>query len=93
MNILKIKALNVALTNWQQSAMASNTEQLTEYIRLLVDMFGTHFDFKHRVLKLPLLNRPMCPKFDVNKIPYHLVTIFIATLPSCYQKKLFAVKN
>ena len=54
-------------------ALEEQTE-LCEYISVLVDMYCTLFELKRVGLRLTLLNRAMCPKFHVDKVPCRLVT-------------------
>ncbi|MFT6287117.1 MAG: hypothetical protein ACJA09_001870 [Alcanivorax sp.] len=50
--------------------------ELTENIAELADMFCCLFDLKRVGLRLTALDRAMCPKFHVDKIPCRLVTTF-----------------
>lgn len=52
------------------------SEVLCQHITLLVDMFCTLFDLKYAGLRLKLLDRPMCPRFHVDRVPCRLVTTF-----------------
>lgn len=52
---------------------------LCQHISLLVDMFCTLFNLKGAGLRLMVLDRPMCPKFHVDKIPCRLVTTYVGT--------------
>ncbi|WDE05089.1 DUF1826 domain-containing protein [Thalassomonas viridans] len=54
-------------------------DELCQHISTLVDMFCTLFDLKRAGLRLTLLDRPMCPKFHVDKVPCRLVTTFYGT--------------
>jgi hypothetical protein len=49
-------------------------EALCQHISLLVDMFCTLFELKGAGLRLITLDRPMCPRFHVDKVPCRLVT-------------------
>ncbi|WP_076924441.1 DUF1826 domain-containing protein [Pseudoalteromonas sp. EB27] len=49
---------------------------LCEDIVLLVEMFCCLFDLKRAGLRLTVLERPMCPRFHVDKIPCRLVTTY-----------------
>ena len=49
---------------------------LCEDITLLVEMFCCLFDLKHAGLRLKILDKPMCPRFHVDKIPCRLVTTY-----------------
>ncbi len=52
---------------------------LCQHVSLLVDMFCTLFNLKSAGLRLMALDRPMCPKFHVDKIPCRLVTTYLGT--------------
>jgi hypothetical protein len=52
---------------------------LYEDITLLVDMFCCLFDLKGAGLRLTVLERPMCPRFHVDRIPCRLVTTYKGT--------------
>jgi len=45
-----------------------------QHITLLVDMFCTLFELECVGLRLKLLDKPMCPRFHVDKVPCRLVT-------------------
>lgn len=47
-----------------------------DYIALLAEMFCTLFEIKRVGLRLTVLDKAMCPKFHVDKIPCRLVTTF-----------------
>ena len=49
---------------------------LCEDITLLVEIFCCLFDLKHAGLRLKILDKPMCPRFHVDKIPCRLVTTY-----------------
>ena len=49
---------------------------LSEDIALLVDMFCCLFDLKHAGLRLTALDRAMCPRCHVDKVPCRLVTTY-----------------
>ena len=49
---------------------------LCEEITLLVEMFCCLFDLKRAGLRLKILDKPMCPRFHVDKIPCRLVTTY-----------------
>ncbi|MBT8168368.1 DUF1826 domain-containing protein [Falsiruegeria litorea] len=57
----------------------SESNELCDHITLLVDMFCTLFDLKYAGLRLKLLDKPMCPRFHVDKVPCRLVTTFSGT--------------
>jgi hypothetical protein len=50
--------------------------ELCENISELVDMFCSLFELKRTGLRLVTLDRAMCPKFHVDKVPCRLVTTF-----------------
>jgi hypothetical protein len=49
---------------------------LAEDIAQLVDMFCCLFDLKRAGLRLTVLDRAMCPRFHVDKVPSRLVTTY-----------------
>jgi hypothetical protein len=53
-----------------------DTKALKEDIVLLVDMFCCLFELKHAGLRITILDRAMCPRFHVDKIPCRLVTTY-----------------
>lgn len=52
------------------------THALCKDITLLVEMFCCLFDLKRAGLRLKILDKPMCPRFHVDKIPCRLVTTY-----------------
>jgi len=52
---------------------------LCEHIALLADMFCSLFELKRVGLRLTTLDKAMCPKFHVDKIPCRLVTTLSGT--------------
>ncbi|MDC9501977.1 MULTISPECIES: DUF1826 domain-containing protein [unclassified Pseudoalteromonas] len=52
------------------------TDALCKDIALLVEMFCCLFDLKRAGLRLKILDKPMCPRFHVDKIPCRLVTTY-----------------
>ncbi len=50
------------------------SHEFCQHITLLVDMFCTLFELEFAGLRLKLLDRPMCPRFHVDKVPCRLVT-------------------
>ncbi len=64
------------LSSITQSLGDKPQHELTENIAELVDMFCCLFELKRVGLRLTVLDRPMCPKFHVDKIPCRLVTTF-----------------
>ncbi len=55
---------------------AELTEPLSEDIAALVDMFCYLFDLGQVGLRLTALDKAMCPKFHVDKVPCRLVTTY-----------------
>lgn len=49
---------------------------LSDDIAMLVDMFCCLFDLKRAGLRLTVLDRAMCPRFHVDRIPCRLVTTY-----------------
>lgn len=49
---------------------------LSDDIALLVDMFCCLFDLKQAGLRLTILDRAMCPRFHIDRIPCRLVTTY-----------------
>lgn len=54
-------------------------QALSEDITLIVDMFCCLFDVPEAGLRLTTLDKAMCPKFHVDKIPCRLVTTYIGS--------------
>lgn len=52
------------------------SHELVEDIQQLVDMFCCLFDAERVGMRLTVLERAMCPKFHVDKIPCRLVTTY-----------------
>ncbi|MEM9208964.1 MAG: DUF1826 domain-containing protein [Pseudomonadota bacterium] len=50
--------------------------ELADEVAELVDMFCYLFDLKRAGLRLAALNRAMCPRFHVDRIPCRLVTTY-----------------
>ncbi len=50
--------------------------ELCEDISQLVDMFCCLFDLQQAGLRLSILNKAMCPKFHVDKVPCRLITTY-----------------
>ena len=55
---------------------SQEAEVLAEDIAHLVDMFCCLFDLKRGALRMTVLDRAMCPKFHVDKVPCRLITTF-----------------
>ncbi len=54
----------------------NNMTEVSEDIALLVDMFCYLFELKQAGMRLKVLDKAMCPKFHVNKVPCRLVTTY-----------------
>ncbi len=61
-----------------EKALGSGEEAktLSRDIVLLVDMFCCLFGLKHAGLKLTALDRTMCPRFHVDRVPCRLLTTY-----------------
>lgn len=58
----------------EHSASMASRHLVCQQIALLVDMFCTLFELKRIGLRLARLDRAMCPKFHVDRVPCRLVT-------------------
>jgi len=65
-----------ALSSVRDALGDSSQGELSENIAELVDMFCCLFELKRAGLRLATLDRAMCPRFHVDKIPCRLVTTF-----------------
>ena len=54
----------------------NNMTEVSEDIALLVDMFCYLFELKQVGMRLKVLDKAMCPKFHVDKVPCRLVTTY-----------------
>jgi hypothetical protein len=54
----------------------NNMTEVSEDIAELVDMFCYLFELKQAGMRLKVLDRAMCPKFHVDKVPCRLVTTY-----------------
>jgi len=61
-----------------EQALGSSPEAavLAEDIAQLVDMFCCLFDLKRAALRFSVLDRAMCPRFHVDRVPCRLVTTY-----------------
>jgi hypothetical protein len=61
-----------------EHALGSSPEAavLAEDIAQLVDMFCCLFDLKRAALRFSVLDRAMCPRFHVDRVPCRLVTTY-----------------
>ena len=64
-----------AFSNLNESLGTSQNE-LSENIAELVDMFCCLFELKRTGLRLTALDRAMCPRFHVDRVPCRLLTTF-----------------
>ena len=65
-----------ALSSIRQALGAQSSPLLSENIAELVDMFCYLFGLKRAGLRLTILDRAMCPKFHVDKVPCRLITTY-----------------
>ena len=54
----------------------NNMTEVSEDIALLVEMFCYLFELKQVGMRLKVLDKAMCPKFHVDKVPCRLVTTY-----------------
>jgi hypothetical protein len=64
------------LSSVRQALGAQSSPLLSENIAELVDMFCFLFGLKRAGLRLSILDRAMCPKFHVDKVPCRLITTY-----------------
>lgn len=57
----------------------NNITEVSEDIAGLVDMFCYLFELKQAGMRLKVLDKAMCPKFHVDKVPCRLVTTYQGT--------------
>jgi len=77
-------SFHMAMTVTPQNVLSSvkssigdpNLVELCENISELVDMFCCLLDLKYAGLRLTVLDRAMCPKFHVDRVPCRLVTTY-----------------
>ena len=60
-----------------ESLGTSELPELSENISELVDMFCCLFDLKRTGLRLSALDKAMCPRFHVDRVPCRLVTTYV----------------
>lgn len=91
---LVVKPQDAKATVMKALGSAPMTVTLSEDIAQLVDMFCCLFDLKRAGLRLTALDRAMCPRFHVDRVPCRLLTTYqgVATewLPhqAAYRSKL-----
>jgi len=73
---LAVSSQNVLEQLTQTHKALKWTPNLCQHIALLVDMFCTLFEAKRAGVRLSVLDKAMCPKFHVDRIPCRLVTTF-----------------
>jgi len=54
----------------------NNMTEVSEDIAELVDMFCYLFELKQAAMRIKVLDRAMCPKFHVDRVPCRLVTTY-----------------
>ena len=62
--------------NLDECFAAANQSELKVNIAELVDMFCYLFDLKRVGLRLTVLDRAMCPRFHVDRVPCRLITTY-----------------
>lgn len=60
----------------ENESVLSDKKAFCDHIALLTDMFSTLFETKRVGLRLTMLDRAMCPKFHVDRVPCRLVSTF-----------------
>ena len=65
-----------ALNTVRKSLASSSLAELSEDIARLTEMFCDLFDVERAGLRLATLDRAMCPRFHVDKLPCRLVTTY-----------------
>lgn len=75
--VMTVGPENVAEQLAEHSSDLAAHKVFCEYVQLLVDMFCTLFELKRVGLRLNRLDRAMCPKFHVDRVPCRLVTTFV----------------
>ena len=65
-----------ALSSIQEALGSDSSAEISEDIAMLVDMFCFLFELKRAGLRLTSLDRAMCPRFHVDRVPGRLVTTY-----------------
>ena len=65
-----------ALSSISEALGTTTRSELSKNIAELVDMFCCLFDLKRTGLRLAALNRAMCPRFHVDRVPCRLITTY-----------------
>lgn len=73
---LSIKPQSAYSIMMKELGESQEAHLLSEDIALLVDMFCCLFDLKLAGLRLSTLDKAMCPKFHVDRVPCRLVTTY-----------------
>ena len=60
----------------EQNPTFAKFPEFCQHIATLVDMFATLFELKRVGIRLTQLDRAMCPKFHVDRVPCRLVSTF-----------------
>lgn len=68
-----------ARSSISESLGTSSQSELSENIAELVDMFCCLFELKRAGLRLTALDRAMCPRFHVDRVPCRLATTYQGT--------------
>lgn len=66
-----------AFASVSESLGTASKPELSEDIAELVDMFCCLFGLKRAGLRLTVLDRAMCPRFHVDKVPCRLITTYL----------------
>ncbi|NRA53036.1 MAG: DUF1826 domain-containing protein [Gammaproteobacteria bacterium] len=74
--VMSVTPSNVQAEVEQQLGGFSHASALSQDIALLVEMFCCLFELKRVGLRLTTLDRAMCPRFHVDKVPCRLVTTY-----------------
>jgi len=74
--VMSVTPSNVQAEVEQQLGGFSHANALSQDIALLVEMFCCLFELKRVGLRLTTLDRAMCPRFHVDKVPCRLVTTY-----------------
>ena len=65
-----------ALSSISEALGTTTRSELSKNIAELVDMFCCLFELKRTGLRLAALNRAMCPRFHVDRVPCRLITTY-----------------
>ena len=74
--VMTVTPENVVNSLREHSTELKKREEYCQYVGLLVDMFCTLFELNRVGLRLTQLDRAMCPKFHVDRVPCRLITTF-----------------